>query len=377
MMRKILLCSSLMLLTACDGNFMPDVTPKESLAQKLEQNKGPDVQGVNKTLLSSAKEYESKGDFKRAGMFYKQLLDKDATNVEALQGYAESLRRAGEFDRAIATYDLVIAQSPQSAVAYEGKGLSYLAKGDSAQAGQQFQKVMQIDQNRWRTINAVGILFAMKGLYKEAMAYYEAALKLSSNSPSVLNNVALTQALAHNYDAAIQTLEMSRGQAKPETDELKKLDLNLALVYGLAGRNDDAERIATPHLSSEALYNNLGFYAYLAKNDDLAKAYLNMALSQSKTFYEKAWKNLDEVAGDTKNSVPKSSLPENLRGAQQEGDLAPAAGEQTVAAPVQQQPASGETPAAEPAAEKKKTYKKKSTKKTLPQKSLPPVEVTE
>jgi hypothetical protein len=41
----------------------------------------------------------------------------------------------------------------------------------------------------------------------------------------------------------------------------------------------------------------MGFYAHLAKDDALAKTYLNMAISGSSTFYERAWNNLDGISG--------------------------------------------------------------------------------
>ena len=41
----------------------------------------------------------------------------------------------------------------------------------------------------------------------------------------------------------------------------------------------------------------MGFYSYLAKNNELAKGYLNMALTQSPTYYERAWKNMGALTG--------------------------------------------------------------------------------
>jgi hypothetical protein len=62
------------------------------------------------------------------------------------------------------------------------------------------------------------------------------------------------------------------------------------------GNMSAAQRIAEKHLPAGALENNLGFYAHLANDQELAKSYLNMALTGTPVYYERAWKNLDIVA---------------------------------------------------------------------------------
>src|SRR5665213_3262392 len=57
----------------------------------------------------------------------------------------------------------------------------------------------------------------------------------------------------------------------------------------------------------------MAFYAYLSKNQQLAKGYLDMALTQSPIYYERAWKNLAAIS-DENNPERSSSEPaiENL-----------------------------------------------------------------
>jgi hypothetical protein len=89
----------------------------------------------------------------------------------------------------------------------------------------------------------------------------------------------------------------------------KRIDLNLSLVYAVAGKQDEARAVAERYFSGPTLSNNLGLYAHLANDDEMAKAYLNMALTDSKTFYERAWDNLQTI---NSSSTPASSggLPE-------------------------------------------------------------------
>src|SRR5690606_28052716 len=117
----------------------------------------------------------------------------------------------------------------------------------------------------------------------------------------------LAQALDRNFDSAIGTLMQAGALTSANSPERKQVDLNLSLVYATAGKLDEASALARNYYSGAALNNNLGLYAYLAKDDQLAKTYLNMALTESKVFYEKAWDNL-QVLNTTSRSMPTTPL---------------------------------------------------------------------
>lgn len=259
----------------------------------LDQIAGPSVDGVEKTLLDSAKQATEQQDFNRAGQIYKQLLDRRPKEKLYLLGMAESFRRLGHYDEAIGYFDQVLKQDSEQLDALEGKGLSVMAKGDTTEASKFFSQVVKQDSKRWRTLNAIGILFSLKQMVDEAMAYYDEALLYSKNNLSVLNNVGLSLLINKEYDKAIETLEKASLKAASGSEEKKRVDLNLALAYGMAGRLEEAEDVASEHLSEAALYNNMGLYAKLGEDPEVARGYLNMALMNSTVFYERAWHNLE------------------------------------------------------------------------------------
>jgi Flp pilus assembly protein TadD len=259
---------------------------------------GPNVGGLNDNLLASADEALKNYNYSRAKGFYEQLLSKDARNVEYLMGYAETLRRSGQFDAALRNYNVVLEQQASHLDAREGKALSLMGLGKFNDAGQILTGIMKQDAKRWRTLNAIGILFAMQGRYREANAYYNEALKFSPDHPAVLNNIGLTQAMDMQYDNAIAALQRSSGLMPADSPQRVAVDMNLALVYGLSKRNDMAEKVLSRHLPKHAIYNNLGFYSYLANDTKLAKSYLDMALSQNPTYYDKAWNNMTLLQKD-------------------------------------------------------------------------------
>lgn len=288
------------LLSACDPRPVSERDPK-SILDLFSKMEGPEVKGVGDALLQSAQQAEKARQYGRAVQFYQQLVDKEPDNMEYLASLADCYRRAGDADGALNRYNKILDTEPQNLDALEGKGLALLSKGDFDAASTQFQAVMAANGTRWRTLNAVAILFVIKDMPKEALAYYEEALKQKPDEPAILNNVGLTLALTQDFTRAIQALTSASERLDSGSEERKRADLNLALVYGLSGDMESAEDVASKHLKDSALNNNLGFYAYLADNKELAKAYLNNALSGSSVFYEKAWKNL-EIVGGSRNS---------------------------------------------------------------------------
>ena len=274
----------------------------------------PNVKGVGDTMKQSAEESEKKGDYRHANQLYRQLVDKDPENLDYKMHYADTSRRADFFKPAIDTYNEILAKEPENVDALEGKGLAMLGKGDFDGAGDTLGQVIAKDKTRWRALNAMGILFVSKGMYQEAMAYYTEALTHSPNNVRVLNNVGLTLAVKKEIPDAIESLSMASSLVPNDQPRLKEqVDLNLALVYGIAGDIDQAENIASRHLSGAALDNNLGLYAHLANDDVMAKSYLNMALNSSSRFYNRAWQNLAAIESKGGNGEGVTTMAKSYK----------------------------------------------------------------
>lgn len=278
------------LLAGCQGGAQP--IDAQKFLSGLE---GPKVPSVQDALLETARKAEAQGDFAQAAQLYQQILEKHPDNTDAAVALGDCYRRLGQNDKALAVYDGVLRQDPEMLAAKEGKGLALMAKGDFATAGPIFESIMKEDPKRWKTLNALGILFTTRNMQPEAQQYFNEALKYNPDSASVTNNIGLSQALERRYGVVGDTLEKASSLAPANSRQRKRIDLNRALVFALQGKLDDARAIAGNYYSGAALDNNLGLYAHLAKDDQLAKAYLNMALTESKVFYEKAWDNLKTI----------------------------------------------------------------------------------
>ena len=299
----VVLMSASVAACSLDASEERVIDPDEEFA-KLDQ---PDVQGIEASLLKSAKAAEQQGNYGKALGFYEQLMGRDEENPDYMLGLAESLRRVNAPQEALVFYDGALEKKENWVLALEGKGLALMAVGEFPQAGSVLAEVMKQDAKRWRTLNALGVLFTLKEMYAEAQAYYDEALVHSPDNISVLNNMGLTQAINGQKASAYETLKYAAQAARMDERKRAQIELNLALVYGISGEEKKAEALASKHLEGPALHNNLGLYAHLARDDELAKSYLNMALSHSPTHYQRAWENLDYVVGQGKGAEKLSS----------------------------------------------------------------------
>lgn len=291
----ILLLTSSLTLAACGEMGQQWLDPDTTFA-KLGQ---PDIKGVNDTEEEMAKQAVEKEDFLRGAQFYQQLVSGEKGTPEQKlrykMGLADAVRRLGQVQSALAMYDTLHSENPDNLDIAEGRGLTLMAAGKVPDAGRVFSAVIEKDPKRWRSLNALGLLFITKNMIPEAMAYFEEALNQSPDNPAVLNNIGLASAINHDYTKAVESLGYATRLSKANAQR-RQIDLNLALVYGVSGDMEKARDVASKYLEGATLDNNMGLYAHLSKDDALAKSYLNMALSQSPIYYQRAWENLDTVA---------------------------------------------------------------------------------
>lgn len=264
---------------------------------QLHKGISPSLTSIPKapSLLSDARKAYDNGEFKTAEEKYETLARSDRNNPIYYVGMGDARRRQGNYDKAIEAYKDALALDNKNADAIEGIGLTRLEQGKVKEAIESFMKVLEVDAVRWKSLNALGVAYDLSDKHELAMEYYESALALSNDSPVVMNNMGLGHAFLGEYDDAIRVLNRAVSRFGASESKQKMAEMNLALVYGLAGRTSEAESILRKYLTEAQVYNNLGIYAHLANDNDLAQTYLNMALSASPEFYQSAWDSLQRV----------------------------------------------------------------------------------
>lgn len=271
---------------------------------------GPKVDGVQATLLKSARRAEAKGDYQKALQLYGRLLNIEDEKTEYQLGVANNLRRSGNAKAAEAAYDQILNTNPDMLEAKEGKALTNMQEGEFVRAGKILSEVYAQDNTRWRTLNALGVVLIERKKYNDAIAYFKAALKQpEAKKAAIYNNIGLAYAISGDMGKALAMFEKGYRAAPSNTPVEKQLALNKAMILGLDGQLEQAERILTEYLSEAAVANNLGLYSYLSNNEELAKSYLNTAMSRTSRHYNRAWQNLETItatSGGTKDREDNS-----------------------------------------------------------------------
>lgn len=296
-------------LLAANGCSPQDMGVVKDGKSWLGEQAGPKVDSVSDSLLKSAQDAELAGDARASATYYQQLADKNPENAAYAVSLADAVRRMGDPDKALSLYEGVLKANPQHAPALEGRALAQMQRGefDAAEAG--FNELVKSNKATWRSYNGLGVIYAGKQQGGTARQYFDEAQRLSPGNPSILNNVGLAQAMGKDFAGANATLAQAAQLAAPRPAFRRQIDLNNAMVYAAAGKLENAEAIARQYFEGPALNNNMGFYAHLAQDDQLAKTYLNMALTQSKRFYPRAWQNLEALNTQNRGTMLEAVNP--------------------------------------------------------------------
>ena len=286
----------LILLSSCSAILdKKKIDEDEELQEKIDSIDAPTI---DSSLYASAMTAIEVGKYHRADQLFQQLIAKAPDNPVYQFEYARLLRKVGNCQPALEPLETLLemeTEDPKPIEISEEKALCLLSLGKFKPAGKIFTDIITKDSTRWKSINGAGLIFAIKKKFNEANQYFDLAAEVSGYNPAVLNNQGLTKAIMGNYNDALKVLREASMQAAQKSDQKRRIDLNLAMVYGISGDSEKARIAAKPHLTEPQLYNNLGVYAELAKNPDLAKTYLNKALSGAKIYYNRAWENLERV----------------------------------------------------------------------------------
>lgn len=283
-----------MLVMGC--SLMPKQQTTEETRKELDKAlNNVDVPTMEGTMNTAGTEALNAGDSLKAEYYFEQLVKKYPNNASYKLKYAEALRRRGACKEALTLYEDALTKNPSEIDAREGKALCLVTLGEFQKAGPILTDIINSDSTRWKSINAAGLIFAINNKLAEANQYLALAADVSNQNPTVLNNQGLVRALTGNVDDAIRILKQASIRAGESTAQKRSIDLNLAMVYGISKNLDMAEATAKPWLTTPQLYNNMGIYAELGKDQDLARTYLNKALMGTAVYYDRAWENLERL----------------------------------------------------------------------------------
>ncbi|KQQ79543.1 tetratricopeptide repeat protein [Aureimonas sp. Leaf324] len=184
--------------------------------------------------------------------------------------FASALQMNGRNEQSLAVMRQVAIAHPDDRDVLAAYGKALAAAGDLPKALETVRRAQTPDRPDWRLLSAEGAILDQLGQPEKARVLYEKALVLEPNEPSILSNLGMSYLLSK--DLPKSETYLSRAVKLPGADA--RVRQNLALVMGLQGRFDEAERTASAVLSPDEAKANV--------------AYLRQMLAQKNTWSELA-----------------------------------------------------------------------------------------
>lgn len=205
------------------------------------------------------------GDPVTAITLFRRAHNLDPFKVEPLVKLGDALNDVGKFGEAADSFRSALEYEHNNVEALRGLGTALIGMNQPGLAIDHFKAALAIAPD-YRSYNGLGVASDHMGQHKAAQDYYEAGLKIFPKNLTLLNNLGLSQLLTRDYDAAVVTLVT----AAEQPGATARQRLNLALAYGLAGRDTEAQRIARIDLDDKTVQDNVAYYGILRAADDAA-----------------------------------------------------------------------------------------------------------
>ena len=204
---------------------------------------------ATQTALPGSDEYRR--SLETLGARYRQ----NPNDADAAIAYARALRATGQRAQAVAVLEQASIRNTQNMALLGAYGRALADAGQYQQALTTLERAHTTDNPDWRILNVQGAMLDQMGRHGEAQRHYATALKIMPNEASVLSNLGLSYMLTKDLKNAEATLR--RAAAQPNAGP--RVRQNLALVVGLLGRFDEAEKIASADLPEGEAAANVAY----------------------------------------------------------------------------------------------------------------------
>ena len=196
--------------------------------------------------------------------FWAREVDIDSTDFDARIKLAKALRALGKFEEAGAAADQVLVMQPGNYEALLESARAKVAANQGFYAIDDAERAEAIAPKDWRPVSLLAVALEQSERDQDALAAHQKALSLAPDNAATLTNLGMYYA-THGDPAQAEPL-LRKAAATPGAGPQERQ--NLALVLGLEGHFDEAERLARQDLPPAAVDNNL---AYLHSATDPAR----------------------------------------------------------------------------------------------------------
>ena len=187
--------------------------------------------------------------------FWGREADIDPRDAVAGVNLAQALRAMAKYEDAAQAAQRVLITDPKNIEALLEVARAQVGAGQGFYAIEPARQAQVLAPGDWRPASLLGVAYDQAGRPDEALAAHRLALGLAPENPVVLGNLALFYA-SHGDGLQAETLLRT---AATRPDAPMAVRQNLALVLGLQGRFDEAEKLVRQDLPPQAVANNMAF----------------------------------------------------------------------------------------------------------------------
>ena len=169
--------------------------------------------------------------------------------------YASVLQMNGSDEQALDVMRKIAIALPTDRDVLAAYGKALAGNGQLEPALSAIRRAQTPEYPDWKLLSAEGAILDQLGQKQEARDAYQKALDIRPGEPTVLSNLGMSYVL----DGDLTTAEsyLRKAAAGPGSDS--RVRQNLALVVGLQGRFEEAEKIAGQELSPDQAQANVTY----------------------------------------------------------------------------------------------------------------------
>ncbi|MBJ7579238.1 tetratricopeptide repeat protein [Devosia sp. MC532] len=169
--------------------------------------------------------------------------------------YATHLRAIGQPEQAMAALEAPLAAHPKDVPISIAYAKALTAAGRFEQSLNVIDNVLRPDAPDWSALLVKGATLDQMGRNSEARRIYTQAAALAPNEASIETNLGLSYAMTNELSLAEQHLRKAVSMQGASTQTRQ----NLALVFGLQGRFDEARKIYAAELPPDQVESNMAY----------------------------------------------------------------------------------------------------------------------
>ena len=148
--------------------------------------------------------------YNEAIKLFTEIVQKDSSNLEALNGLAQACYGAGDLPRAFQNYELSLNKDPSQSGIWVAYGNLFYNQGNSKKAAKSYRQAIKYDSTHVRGLNNLAMVLKDLRDYDEAETYFLKAIYFDSTYSLAMRNLGDIYLKQQKTEKAILWLEKAR-----------------------------------------------------------------------------------------------------------------------------------------------------------------------